>query len=1178
MNSHPYPTKTRWKNAFRLFAFLLFPICSIAQSNDGTTPTLLVSSTTCINTSGTLTGSTYVTFTGACGGGTPAGNRNDVWYRFVAKTPNPTITLSSAPAQRSIQLFSGSWGSLSSLQCNTSSNTLLASGLTVGTTYIIRIFSNNNTTGTFNICIVDPAPANDNCSGTPTPITSNLNCVTTAGNMYASTASATAITGCGTTPTYDIWYSFVAKAIDATVTLGSLGSEFTNPGLQLIASCGTPVTFACGTTTMNVTGLTPGTTYFVRIYSTGTAPTSPTNAGFTICVTHPANTSTPPNDECSGAITLQNNATCSDLTGTMMGATASAVPFAPCTGPVSYDVWYKFVATVTNPVITLSSSPLATNNFTGRALQLFSGNCGALTSIGCGTTSISPTLVVGNTYYIRVYSNSGLAAPVDDGYFRICVASPNMPIKFGNSYVNITKKTTGGVVEPGDVLEIRMTISHNNGTLYRMRYLDSVPTNTQINNGAGDRLRVISNEGVAVQNLTLATGDDAANYIANPGAGNYQIRMNLRFSGAAAGIPPNNTTTETTSATGVLVGGDVPKSGTTSSLFATAFRVTVTGVVGNTITLGQGKFIYRTSDAGPDITLTGTPYQILISQPMSLCVNATGVNMSQEYGGTFGSGSTLNRPTDLTSPIPGYTFINTSSIQGLGDGQYSIVKNISPRSGTNRLADRTPTCPNIASSNDACAQRMHGGHWDVDGDHTGTNNAAGNIPRAEGDPGGYMLMVNADFVASETYRQTITNLCPNTYYEFSAWFRNICPTCGVDYLTGSNYTPTRQPGVLPNLTFAMDGLDRYNTGEISYVDYNNGWIKKGFVFVTGSSQTQATFSIRNNSQGGGGNDWVMDDISVATCLPNMRYSPSLSPTTCQGSALTINDTIRSYFNNYRHHQWQRSTDNGFTWNNVSTLRDSTPVFNVAQNSWEYVTSYTISPSNTTVSDSGDLYRVIVATTSTNVGNTACQVTDGVSIINLAVIDCTPVLTTNLLTFNATLVDDKAVLNWTTSREDKNVKFLIERSTDGSNFVVAGTVNGHNNSGNTSNYYSFTDPVNVSGKVYYRVVMVDQDVKKKYTRVIQLNKQVAISFGFVNVINPFNQSLDFDITSPADTKAEAEILDMFGKVVKKTSYLVHKGTNTLSIFDTGYLPAGAYVFRITSNGQVISKKVLKKNNL
>src|SRR4029078_9958970 len=148
-----------------------------------------------------------------------------------------------------------------------------------------------------------------------------------------------------------------------------------------------------------------------------------------------------------------------------------------------------------------------------------------------------------------------------------------------------------------------------------------------------------------------------------------------------------------------------------------------------------------------------------------------------------------------------------------------------------------------------CNNRMHGGHWYIDGDHTGTNNAAGNAPPAIHANGGYMLEVNAEYGPSEIYSQTLNNLCPNTYYEFSAWFRNICPTCGADstaaQFAGTPTAPTGgYPGVLPNLCFALNGLDYYNTGEIDTV----GWVKKGFVFRTGLSQTSATFSIRNNAQ------------------------------------------------------------------------------------------------------------------------------------------------------------------------------------------------------------------------------------------------------------------------------------------------------------------------------------------
>ncbi len=83
----------------------------------------------------------------------------------------------------------------------------------------------------------------------------------------------------------------------------------------------------------------------------------------------------------------------------------------------------------------------------------------------------------------------------------------------------------------------------------------------------------------------------------------------------------------------------------------------------------------------------------------------------------------------------------------------------------------------------------------------------GICPPASATSSGYMLMVNADYVASEVYRQTINGLCPNTDYEFSAWVRNICPTCGIDSTGVAQYVP----GVLPNLTFVLDNVDRYST-------------------------------------------------------------------------------------------------------------------------------------------------------------------------------------------------------------------------------------------------------------------------------------------------------------------------------------------------------------------------------
>ncbi len=881
----------------------------------------------------------------------------------------------------------------------------------------------------------------------------------------------------------------------------------------------------------------------------------------------------PANDDCANATVIvpNPNITCNKIPATVEFATSSGTPAAPCGGASGYDVWFRFDAVSANTNIQISDFGA---NFTNRRLQLLSGSCGSLTAISCvtGNTINATGLTVGATYYIRVFSSSG-TAPTTNGGFNICVYSTPGAQRFGNSYVNITKQNTGGVVEPGDILEIRMTINHTAGTIYQMRYLDSVPTHTQMLSGPTDYIQVITNEGLPYYSFTATpnVNDDAATYLSSPPAGEYHVRINLGFGTFPGGAPANNSVADLTGATGRAIangaGNHRPRGGG-GMLFATAFRVQVTGSPGDTIRLGAGKFIYRTVAAGgTDIELTGTPYKILISEPASLCSNATGVNNAEEFGGSFGGGNTLNRSTDLSFPIPNYTFVASSSFQGVGDGQYAIVNNISPRSGTIRTAERTPNCPTPLPSELSCNYRMFNGHWDIDGDHTGTNNIVGNIPPGPSDSSGYMLMVNADYVASETYRQTITNLCPNTYYEFSAWLRNICPTCGIDS-TGAAYSP-RQPGVLPNLTFSLDGIDRYNTGGID----TGGWVKKGFLFRTGPSQTSATFAIRNNAQGGGGNDWAMDDISIATCLPNMSYSPSLNPNVCEGNSLTINDTVRSFFGNYTHYIWQRSTDNGVTWSDVGSPGNASPIIN-GNGEYEYITSYTIPHTATNVSDSGDRYRVIVATTSDNLSSASCQVTDGVSIISLSVMDCGVVLSTELLSFHAKLLNGYAQLNWSSGGEEEGVYYIIEKSVDGMNFQAIGTVNRLQN-GATVNYYSFADPELLRAKAWYRVVINAADRQRKHSQVLQLKPGLP-SFEILHVVNPFRDNLRFDVSLTESSALTIELFDNSGRRVREEKQIAYAGVNSMSLSQTGNLAPGVYTLRIRDEkGRMLSWRVLNR---
>src|SRR5690606_16865327 len=79
---------------------------------------------------------------------------------------------------------------------------------------------------------------------------------------------------------------------------------------------------------------------------------------------------------------------------------------------------------------------------------------------------------------------------------------------------------------PGDTLEIRTNyyFPGNFGTIYRARYVDNIPTNTEF---IDDSLRLITNEGLTHRRYTINTNDDPANYKASPLANEYNIRINI---------------------------------------------------------------------------------------------------------------------------------------------------------------------------------------------------------------------------------------------------------------------------------------------------------------------------------------------------------------------------------------------------------------------------------------------------------------------------------------------------------------------------------------------------------------------------------------------------------------------------------------------------------------------------
>lgn len=872
----------------------------------------------------------------------------------------------------------------------------------------------------------------------------------------------------------------------------------------------------------------------------------------------------PANDNCGAAVLLTSSTVCVNTNGTVQNATNSGVPVAPCTGVADDDVWYRFVTTSTDHTITLSN--LGSNlSASGARLQLFSGTCAGLTSVACGTTSIAITTLARNTtYYIRVYSAGGTVL-TSNATFRICVTNPAIPtpqIDFGKSFINISKPT-GGTVETNDILEIRAAVVVRAASFDSCRFTDVIPTGTSYVAGS---LKILTNEGKTYKSFTDAQFD-AFNDEGWISGSNITMNLGYRQVDQPATVYRRGRIRNNNSHKPSLYGS--------TCIIVASYRIQVTAAFNTTINTGGGSITYTT--APPVVsTFTFPSSPVMVYNNYGICSNTVGVNsLGTETNGTFGSGNLRNRGASGNVPA-GYTY-NTFTCSSPQDYYYGIANNTS--GGVYSTSNTWPK-PDGACGGSPTTHRVFT-LWDIIGDHTGAASPTAGNPATDttgGGTGGYMLVVNAAYRIDSAFNHTISGLCPNTYYEISCWMRNICSKCGCDSngvgATGGGYIPTAagdSSGVRPNIAIALDGVRYYTSGDLTY---NGQWVKKGFTFLTGPAQTSFTMRYYNNAPGGGGNDWALDDISVVTCSPEMNYGPTYNPIVCDSNTIVLTDTVRSFFDNYTYYKWQRSTDGGATWADVTgTVGPITPTWTGSE--WEYIATYTVPPALTSIANSGDVYRVVVATTSANLSDDSCRFTDSGPFITLQVIECGIPLSAQLLSFSGRLVNERAALKWTTTGEDEPLQFEVEKSTDGINFFLIGTVNSYNDYASEQSTYTYTDPTPLAGKVYYRIKMKNAAGQSTYSRTIQLSIDLS-PLSFLSVINPFGNELSFEISTEHNGKAEVDLIDAAGKTVRKTSFEVSSGVNRLSIENTDLLSVGIYFLRVNVAGNIIQKRVIKQN--
>ena len=180
------------------------------------------------------------------------------------------------------------------------------------------------------------------------------------------------------------------------------------------------------------------------------------------------------------------------------------------------------------------------------------------------------------------------------------------------------------------------------------------------------------------------------------------------------------------------------------------------------------------------------------------------------------------------------------------------------------------------------------------------------------------------------------------------------------------------------------------------------------------------------------------------------------------------------------------------------------------------------------------------------------------------------LPTQLIYFNAQLVNSTVNLSWATASESNNHFFTIEKSRDGVNFdffkqVDSKAFNG--NSSDTLNYITY-DHNPYQGLTYYRLSQTDLDGNVKYWNIVSVNNNQAQTVSIYP--NPTTGNLFIKGLSLSETNLKIEWYDLIGRLMKQETTTVQNGIAQLNV----QFSNGVYVLRyITADGTINEQRII-----
>jgi len=845
------------------------------------------------------------------------------------------------------------------------------------------------------------------------------------------------------------------------------------------------------------------------------------------------------NDNCSGAtvLTVFGSETCGGATsGTTVGATNSGVGAITCnsfTGTADDDVWYSFVATHAEHIITvIGASPL------DAVVDLRSGACNG-SNIACadatasgGTEVINATgLTIDDTYYVRVY---GFGNGSGFGTFTICVTTPEPPQYFrskqsGNwsdaatwevstDNLNWSDASAAPTIDDLDIT-VQHTVTISSGTV------------------SIDQLTVAAGQMLDITGGTLSISD-------GPGAEDLVIFGILRNAGTVSGAGAR-----------VVKDGGVYQHNH-SSLTAIPVFSWDTGAFCEVIGYG--------TTSGTQTGVNQSFHHFIWNCP-SQTGNANLAGAMTTLGGNLevrgtGSGSfRLTGGTTLTISIAGDLIITQGTLDLSSGSSNTIVQlngdvdmsggTLTESSNGSGTIEFNGTNQNYSNTGGIISNNINfivnsGSTLDVG---TSFISSSGTFTLSSG---ATLITANADGInssgASGSIQTTTRNFNSGASYEFQGaaiGTFSTTPTANtVNNLTlNSSGTVNLSQALSVTGTLALTGgklnlngnnLTINNVSGPTWGSSTNNYIVAETGTVIRSEPTNGLFPI------GTTNDYLPCRITASGII-----TANLS--NLEAGLTDPNATLNR--------QWNINRTSGS--GNLTTAEFQWPV--------------TAEGTNFNSTTDKFLFRNTGGTWTNAAGPSTKSGADPY-IISFANVPCCSgfspgtesALPVEFASFHARPQQNTVLLNWRTFSEFNNDYFSIEKSTDGNRFHEIGQVSGKGTTYETTDYH-FTDESPTPGINYYRLKQVDFDGGFEYSKVVSVRFEEG---GKGVSVYPTIASEEVWVTFPTESTepSTVHLFDQNGRLLN--NWQVAPGQATLTI-PVGHLQSGAYYLKVQTGRTV-----------